>query len=97
VKALGEHLLNRLQGLVRNHRKIAVEARGRGLWCGLELNVDAAKLPKAALSRGLLLNVIGGKVLRIAPPLVIDQRTLDQGLDVLDALLGELGDEATRA
>jgi predicted acetylornithine/succinylornithine family transaminase len=97
VKTLGEHLLNRLQGLVRNHRKIAVEARGRGLWCGLELNVDAAKLPKAALSRGLLLNVIGGKVLRIAPPLVIDQRTLDQGLDVLDALLGELGDEATRA
>ena len=33
---------------------------------GLELNVDAAKLPKAALSKGLLLNVIGGKVLRIA-------------------------------
>jgi predicted acetylornithine/succinylornithine family transaminase len=96
VKALGEHLLNRLQGLVRNHRKIAVEARGRGLWCGLELNVDAAKLPKLALSRGLLLNVIGGKVVRIAPPLVIDQRTLDQGLDTLDGLLGELGDEATR-
>jgi predicted acetylornithine/succinylornithine family transaminase len=97
VKALGEHLLARLNVIVRNHRKIAVEARGRGLWCGLELNVDAAKLPKAALARGLLLNVIGGKVLRIAPPLVVDPPTLDRGLDVLDALLHEFGDEATRA
>jgi acetylornithine/N-succinyldiaminopimelate aminotransferase len=96
VKGLGEHLLARLQGIARNHRKIAVEARGRGLWCGLELNVDAARLPRQALARGLLLNVIGGKVIRIAPPLVIDQATLDRGLDVLDGLLVELGEEATR-
>jgi len=97
VKALGEHLLARLHGVARNHRKIAVEARGRGLWCGLELNVDATKLPKAALSRGLLMNVIGGKVIRVAPPLIIDQATLDRGLDLLDSLVGELEDEAAHA
>ena len=97
VKGLGEHLLGRLHQMVRTHRKVAVEARGRGLWCGLELNVDLTKLPRQALGRGLLLNVIGGKVIRIAPPLVIDQSTLDRGLDALDGLLAELGDEATRA
>jgi predicted acetylornithine/succinylornithine family transaminase len=96
VRALGEHLLGRLHQMVRAHRKIAVEARGRGLWCGLELNVDLTKLPRQALARGLMLNVIGGKVIRIAPPLVIDQHTLDQGLDLLDALLVDLGDEPTR-
>jgi acetylornithine/N-succinyldiaminopimelate aminotransferase len=96
VKGLGEHLLGRLHQLVRNHRRVAVEARGRGLWCGLELNVDLTKLPRQALGRGLLLNVIGGKVIRFAPPLIIDQATLDQGLDILDGLLGELGDEPTR-
>jgi ornithine--oxo-acid transaminase len=96
VSKLGDHLLSRLQQMVRSHRKIAVEARGRGLWCGLETNVDLTKLPRMALSRGLHLNVIGGKIIRIAPPLVIDQETLDQGLDIVDSLLGVLGDEPTR-
>lgn len=97
VKHLGEHLLGRLQHMARTHRKIAVEARGRGLWCGLELNVDLTKLPKMGLAKGLMLNTIGGKVIRVAPPLVIDQATLDAGLDILDGLLVELSNEPTRA
>jgi len=43
-----------------------------------------------------LLNVIGGKVIRVAPPLVIDQATLDEGIDTLDVLLGAASDEPTR-
>ena len=96
VKGLGEHLLGRLNQMMRTHRKLVVEARGRGLWCGLELNIDLAKLPRDARKKGLLLNTIGGKVIRIAPPLVIDQATLDEGLDALDVLLGELSSEPTR-
>ena len=96
VGKLGDHLLSRLNQMVRNHRKVCVEARGRGLWCGLELNVDVTTLPRQSLKRGLMLNIIGGKVIRVAPPLVIDQATLDEGLDILDSLLATLGDEPTR-
>lgn len=96
VHKLGEHLMSRLQNLMRTHRKIVVDARGRGLWCGLELNVDLSKLGRMALSRGLMLNVIGGKVIRFAPPLIIDQATLDEGLDIVDSLLSQLEDEPTR-
>lgn len=96
VRHLAEHLQGRLQQIARNHRKVAVDVRGRGLWFGLELNVDLAKLPRQALTRGLMLNVIGGKIVRIAPPLVIDQATLDEGLDLLDGLLSTVGEEATR-
>lgn len=96
VRHLGEHLQGRLQQIARNHRKVSVDVRGRGLWFGLELNVDLAKLPRQALTRGLMLNVIGGKIVRIAPPLVIDQATLDEGLDLLDGLLSTVGEEATR-
>ncbi len=96
VKGLGEHLLGRLHQMARTHRKLVVEARGRGLWCGLELNIDLAKLPRAALPKGLLLNTIAGKIIRIAPPLVIDQATLDEGLDILDTLLVDLASEPTR-
>jgi acetylornithine aminotransferase len=90
VKSLGEHLLGRLNDMQKKHRTITVEARGRGLWCGLELSVDATPLVKRALKRGLLMNTIAGKVIRVAPPLVIDRETLDAGLDILDALLTEL-------
>lgn len=96
VRQLAEHLQGRLQQIMRSHRKICVDVRGKGLWFGLELNVDLARLPRAALSRGLMLNVIGGKVVRFAPPLVIDQTTLDEGLDIVDSLLSSFGEEATR-
>ena len=96
IKQLGEHLHGRLQQLMRSHRKIVVDVRGRGLWYGLELNADLSRLPRLALTRGLMLNVIGGKVIRFAPPLVIDQATLDEGIDIIDGLLSSLSDEATR-
>ncbi len=96
VKAMGEHLMGRMNQLMRTHRKLVVEVRGRGLLCGIELNVDLAKLPRTALTKGLLLNTIGGKVIRIAPPLVIDQATIDEGMDLLDHLLGEMSSEPTR-
>ncbi len=96
IKQLGEHLHGRLQQLMRSHRKLVVDVRGRGLWYGLELNADLSRLPRLALTRGLMLNVIGGKVIRFAPPLVIDQATLDEGIDIIDGLLSSLSDEATR-
>ena len=97
VKALGEHLMQRLVQLMKQHKKVVVEVRGKGLLMGMEINTDVATLPRRALQKGLLLNTIGGKVLRFAPPLVIDKATLDQGLGVVDELLGELTSEPTRA
>jgi acetylornithine/N-succinyldiaminopimelate aminotransferase len=96
VKTLGDHLMQRLQAFARRHRRIVVEARGRGLWCGLELNVDLTTLARRALPKGLLLNVIGGKIIRISPPLVIEQAQLDRGLDIIGELLVELEQEAGR-
>jgi len=90
VRSVGEHLAARLEAMAKTHKRVVVEARGRGLLRGLELNADSAKLPRRALSKGLVLNVIGGKVVRLAPPLIIDEGTLDDGLNILDELLREL-------
>lgn len=97
VKHLGEHLMTRLQQMMKTHRKVVVDVRGRGLWAGMELNVDVSTLPRRALGKGLLLNAIGGKILRFAPPLIIDKPTLDVGLAIVDELLAELVTEPTRA
>lgn len=90
VAELGDHCLSRLLAMQRTHKRITVEARGKGLWCGLELNVDASGLAKRALSKGLLMNVIAGKTIRVAPPLNIEKPVLDQALDIIDGLLAEL-------
>lgn len=79
VARLGEHLRERLSRFK--------DGRGRGLFFGLPCNFDTISFRKDALARGLLLNFCGHQVLRIAPPLVIDELTLDQGLDILTELL----------
>ncbi|MCP4500102.1 MAG: aspartate aminotransferase family protein [Deltaproteobacteria bacterium] len=90
VTQLGEHCLSRLLAMQRSHKRVAVEARGRGLWCGLELSIDGSNLTRRALQKGLIVNVIGGKVIRVAPPLTISKETLDAGLNILDGLLAEM-------
>ena len=90
VESLGVHLLARLDQMQRQFKHVAVEARGQGLWGGLELSVDGSKLTRRGLASGIILNVIGGRVVRIAPPLIIDKDTLDDGLNRLETILGEL-------
>ena len=96
VQSLGDQLLSRLVQTQKQHKKLVADVRGRGLWAAIECNVDVTALPRRALSKGLLLNQIGGKILRFAPPLIIDSSTLDAGLSIVDELLSELSSEPTR-
>lgn len=62
--------------IVRGLRAIAsrsiVQVRGRGLLIGIALNVPAKRLSEALLERGVAAKDTHRDVLRIAPPLVID-------------------------
>jgi ornithine--oxo-acid transaminase len=46
--------------------------RGRGLLVGIELTVPAQRLSEALLERGVVAKECRERILRIAPPLVID-------------------------
>lgn len=76
------------------------DARGLGLVWGLEITRGklepdakrAAAIAHAAWKRGLLMIApVGfyGNILRIAPPLVITEQELNQGLDILEAAFAE--------
>ena len=65
--------------------------RGRGLLLGLELTdpEHAAKVPTRALARGVLVNLIAGRVLRFFPALDIPEDDLWPALDsVLELVAG---------
>ncbi len=54
------------------------EIRGRGLMIGIELDRDAAPVKERCLEAGLLINVTQGSVIRLLPPLIIDEEQADR-------------------
>jgi acetylornithine/N-succinyldiaminopimelate aminotransferase len=61
-----------------------VEVRGMGLMIGVEIDRPCGELVKAALDAGLVLNVTAENVVRMLPPLVMDEA---EGRQVVERLL----------
>jgi len=59
------------------------EIRGKGLMLGVALDGEAKGLFAACLTRGVLINVAAGNVVRLAPPMTIGAGDLAAGLDVV--------------
>jgi ornithine--oxo-acid transaminase len=81
---LGAYFLSRLREL-RNHD--IEEVRGRGLWIGIELKVPARPYCEALMNEGLLCKETHGRVIRLAPPLVITREEIDWALVRLASVL----------
>jgi predicted acetylornithine/succinylornithine family transaminase len=92
VKSVGTHLERRLRALALKH-PIITEVRGAGLMRGLQLTVDAVPFVDAARARGLLVNRTDEKVVRLLPPLTIEQADIDRATDVLDAVFAAVTSE----
>jgi acetylornithine/N-succinyldiaminopimelate aminotransferase len=69
--------------------------RGSGLWYALDLGdrapASAKEVALAALSRGLVVNPVTETALRLAPPLVIEEADVEEGLLRLSGALQEVG------
>ncbi len=68
------------------------EIRGLGLMIGIELNSDYLKqdcteLVKLALQQHLLINVTAGNVIRLLPPLIINQQQADTIVNTVSELV----------
>ena len=94
VRAQGRHLLSALAGLGRSTSLIS-DVRGLGLILGMEMAAYpaagvsagevAARVQRAALQRGLILEVGGrdDRVVRILPPLNVTRRTTSDALAII--------------
>ena len=89
VRAKGAYLGDRIDELVEKH-PYALGARGRGLMWGLQLADAADPVVVGARDRGLLVCVAGPNVLRMIPPLVVENEHIDSAIQSLDEALTEV-------
>ena len=64
-----------------------VSIRGRGLMLGIELDRPCADLVGLALAEGLLINVTAERVIRLLPPLILDQTQAATLVETLSGLI----------
>jgi 4-aminobutyrate aminotransferase-like enzyme len=94
---LGKVALKRMEKMKAEH-KIVGDVRAKGCLLGIELVKDrAAKTPfneagkmvyQKAFRRGLAW-IPAGHILRLSPPIVMDEKTLVRGLDIVDEAIAE--------
>ena len=82
--ALGEYALGRLR---RIESPLIREVRGLGLMLGVELKIKVTPVLQALMERGVLALPAGPNVLRLLPPLVIEQGDLDAAIDEIERVL----------
>jgi predicted acetylornithine/succinylornithine family transaminase len=87
VVQAGDYLGQRLAALVGKYPGHATEARGRGLLRGLAVAGSPVNVVTACREKSVLLSVAGDKVVRFAPPYVIDRAQIDQAIEILDGVL----------
>ncbi|MBK5930522.1 aspartate aminotransferase family protein [Halochromatium salexigens] len=94
---LGDRLIDGLRTRL-NGVPAVVDIRGRGLMIGIELDRPCAELVPLALEQGLLINVTAGSVVRLLPPLIIDDEQATQIVEaVSELILTFLGADAPAA
>jgi acetylornithine/N-succinyldiaminopimelate aminotransferase len=71
------------ESLKRDLANVATEVRGMGLMIGVEMPRPCGELVKAALDAGLVINVTAENVIRLLPPLVMNEA---EGREVVDRL-----------
>ncbi len=89
VKQVGERIFGAFRTRLKDNPSVK-DIRGRGLMIGIELNRDVNHLKTVALDQGLLLNVTQNKVIRLLPPLIIDEDQADQIVDMVCTLIETL-------
>jgi acetylornithine aminotransferase len=83
---LGQQLLGQFREALAGVHGV-VEVRGRGLMIGIELDRPCGDLVNLALAEGLLINVTAERVVRLLPPLILQEPEARHLAETLSALI----------
>ena len=85
VKAMGERLRSALEQMIPNHDHLFESVRGVGLMLGIKMKTDSRAFVNWLRSEGILLVAAGENVVRVLPPLNIEERDIREFVDGLSA------------
>lgn len=88
ARSLGDHLLADFRSALDGCGSVR-EIRGSGLILGIELARPCGELVQRAADLGLLINVTADSVVRLLPPLILDDAEASQLVETLAALIRE--------
>lgn len=88
----GEHLLGQLYSLQEEFPNLVSNARGRGLFCAIDLPSKEMRnaLRKKAYAKDLILISSGELTIRFRPPLNLSKSEVDEGIGIIRRSLKEL-------
>ena len=89
---LGRHALERFSAIAS---PVVREARGLGLFLGLELRIKSAPVVRRLQDEGILVLQAGPTVIRMLPPLVIEEADLEHVLTAVEAAVAGDGTAAS--
>jgi acetylornithine/N-succinyldiaminopimelate aminotransferase len=85
VRAKGERLRSALEQMIPNHDHLFESVRGIGLMLGVKMKTDSRAFVNYLRTRGLLTVSAGENVVRMLPPLIIEEEHIREFVDGLSA------------
>ena len=85
VTEMGTRLRAGLEQMIPNHDHLFESVRGVGLMLGLKMKSDSRAFVGHARSHGILTVAAGDNVVRLLPPLIIEERHVREAIDKLSA------------
>ncbi len=86
---MGGLLLERMRGLQKGHSNMVTDVRGRGLLVALDVVPPVGNVVAACRERGLLVLTAGDNAVRLAPPLIVDEASVDRAGEIIDRALAD--------
>ena len=87
VQKVSAHLRGKLESLKAAFPDMIKEVRGVGLLMGAEFAGPVADAVSGCVENGLLIINAGANVLRFAPPLIVSEGEIDEGMGILEKVL----------
>jgi len=86
---MGAYLMGKFEELKEKYSFIK-EVRGMGLMIGIQLEADGNWVLDQCQKEGLIINCVGGNVLRLLPPYIITKEEANLAVGILDSVLAKL-------
>ena len=85
VRQMGDRLRSALEQMIPNHDHLFDSVRGMGLMLGIKMKTDSREFVNWLRGQGLLTVAAGDNVMRVLPPLVIDESHIKEFVERLSA------------